>query len=75
MTNLPWWASILVTFALKFGLPALEKIVPAQIASIIDAIIAYITASQNPIKAAADMHAHVKTLCDGVGCPTQPVVE
>lgn len=64
---MPWWLSLLISLAIKIGLPAIENHLSPEIVKIIEGILKSIGNAANPtaeINRIKDLHQ-----CNGVGCP------
>ena len=73
MPTLPWWGKILLSLALRFGLPAVAKVLPPELAAALQATLEWILAAPT----AAERDARAKAAgaklreCVGDQCPAK----
>lgn len=67
---MPFWVSLLIQLALKYGLPWLESHVSPAIAALIEEILKHLKSlpPESQGKAVTELHEIVKKHCSGIGC-------
>jgi len=56
--NMPWWAKFLLSIAIRYGVPELQKVVGPEVAKLIEGLLKLISGSTDQVGTVTALQTH-----------------